>query len=73
MSRILAILSGLALIATATVQSQTPVQKPRNAVDVLKAIHDQNAKLLDRQTDSLKKLDELEATAKIVKNLAARS
>jgi hypothetical protein len=63
----------LAMVTLPSANSQTPVQKQRNAVDVLKSIQEQNAKLLLRQADSLKKLEELEATTKIVKNLAARS
>ena len=71
MKRFSAILAAIALAATA-VQSQTPVPKSRNAVEVLKKIRDDNAKLLQRQTDSLKKLEELEATAKMVKIFASR-
>lgn len=66
-----AILAALTLAATA-VQSQIPTQKPRNAVEVLKKIRDDNAKLLQRQTESLKKLEELETTAKTVKIHASR-
>ncbi len=69
MNRILTILTAAAFVALA----ETPPQKPRNAVDVLKAVRDQNAKLLERQAASIKKLEELEATAKTVKNFAARS
>lgn len=69
MKRFIAILTAVAFVAMA----ETPAQKPRNAVDVLKAVRDQNAKLLERQAASLKKLEELEATAKTVKNFAARS
>ncbi len=69
MNRILAILTAVAFVAMA----ETAPQKPRNAVDVLKAIREQNAKLLERQAASLKKLEELESTAKTVKNFAARS
>ena len=71
MKRFTTILAALALAATA-VQSQTPVQKPRNAVEVLKKMRDDNAKLLQRQADSLKKLEELETTAKTVKMYASR-
>ena len=66
-----AILAALAIAATA-VQSQIPAPKPRNAVEVLKKIRDDNAKLLQRQADSLKKLEELETTAKTVKIHASR-
>lgn len=69
MNRILTILTAAAFVALA----ETPPQKPRNAVDVLKVVRDQNAKLLERQAASIKKLEELEATAKTVKNFAARS
>ena len=69
MNRILTILTAAAFVALA----ETPPLKPRNAVDVLKAVRDQNAKLLERQAASIKKLEELESTAKTVKNFAARS
>ncbi len=67
------LLAAFALFALPAANSETPAQKPRNAVEVLKTIHEQNAKLLLRQSESLKKLEELEATTKVVKNLAARS
>jgi hypothetical protein len=73
MKTLTTILAAVALITLPSANSQTPAQKPRNAVDVLKSIQAQNAKLLLRQAESLKKLEELEATTKIVKNLAARS
>ena len=71
MNRFTIILVALALAAT-SVQSQTPAQKPRNAVEVLKKMRDANAKLLQRQTDSLKKLEELETTAKTVRIYTSR-
>ena len=73
MKTLLFTLSAIVIAATATVKSQTPTPPARNAVEVLRAIRDQNLKLLERQAASLKKLEELEATAKVVKNLAARS
>lgn len=73
MKTLLATFAAIAIAATATVKSQTPAPPARNAADVLRAIRDQNVKLLERQAASLKKLEELEATSKVVKNLAARS
>lgn len=73
MKTLTAILAAAALVSLPYANSQTPAQKPRNAVDVLKSIREQNEKLLLRQAESLKKLEELEATSKVVKNLAARS
>ena len=71
MKRITLIIAALVFAATA-VQSQIPAQKSRNAVEVLRKMRDDNAKLLERQTESLKKLEELEATAKTVKIFASR-
>lgn len=68
-----ALIAGIVMLALPSANSQNAAQVPRNAVEVLKNIHEQNAKLLLRQAESLKKLEELEATTKVVKNLAARS
>ncbi len=66
-----AIIAAFAIAATA-VHSQILAPKPRNAIEVLRKIRDDNDKLLQRQTDVLKKLEEIETTAKAVKIFAAR-
>jgi hypothetical protein len=73
MNRFLTLFAAIAVLGTTGLHSQTPVQKQRNAVDVLKAIREENAKLIERQTESLKKLQELETNARMVKNFAARA
>ena len=73
MKTVIMTIAAFALAATSAVRSQTATPPARNAVEVLRAVRDQNVKLLERQAASLKKLEELEATTKVVKNLAARS
>jgi hypothetical protein len=67
-----AILTLAVLTATFTAHSQSPAPKTRSAVDVLRKISEDNTKLLERQAASLKKLEEAESTAKMVKKFAAR-
>jgi hypothetical protein len=72
MKNFTAILAIVALGAISTVQSQTPKPATRSAVGVLKKISEDNAKLLQRQAESLKQLEEMEKTAKSVKIFTSR-
>ncbi|MEQ1850401.1 MAG: hypothetical protein ABMA01_02300 [Chthoniobacteraceae bacterium] len=79
MKRILVILAVIAGIGAASlpVHSQAPapavVAPGGSALEQLKAIRDRNAKLLEQQTATLQKLEELEKTSQTVKVLGRRS
>jgi hypothetical protein len=61
----------------ATAPKPTPAPIPPipsgTALEMLKAIRDSNAKLLEQQAASLQKLDELDKTAQTLKILGRRS
>ena len=72
MKSLTVILAIAAIGAFSTVQSQTPKPPTRSAVGVLKEISANNAKLLKRQAESLKQLEEMEKTARTVKIFTSR-
>lgn len=73
---ILAVITGIGA-ASLPVHSQAPapavVAPGGSALEQLKAIRDRNAKLLEQQTVTLQKLEELEKTAQSLKVLGRRS
>ena len=64
-------------MASLPLRSQDPAPAPAvvtgSPLEQLKAIRDQNAKLLDEQAAILKRLDELEKTAQTLKVLGKRT
>ena len=76
MRAILAIIAGVAA-SSLPLHSQAPVPAPAvpagTPLEQLKAIRDQNAKLLEQQAATLQKLDELEKAAQTLKVLGKRT
>jgi hypothetical protein len=64
--------AAFALALTADLRSQA-AQLPRTPLEQLQTIKAENAKLLETQTATLKKLDEMRLQAQQLKNFAARS
>ena len=73
---LLAIIAGIGASST-TLHSQAPAPAPAapagTLVEQLKAIRDQNAKLLDQQAAALQKLDDLEKASQTLKVLGKRA
>ena len=73
---IITLIAGFGATST-TLHSQAPIPAVAipagNPLEQLKAIRDQNAKLLEQQAATLQKLDELEKTSQTVKVLGRRS
>lgn len=70
--RLITIIGIVALGAFSSAQSQPPKPANRSAVGVLKQIAEDNEKLLKRQAESLKQLEEMEKTARAVKIFTSR-
>ena len=73
---LLVLFAGIGTISP-TLHSQDPAPTPAAAIgtslEKLKAIRDQNAKLLEQQAAALQKLDELEKASQTLKVLGKRS
>jgi hypothetical protein len=79
MKRILLILAVVAGVGATTLPLHSQAAAPAvavpsgSALEQLKVLRDRNAKILEHQTTTIQKLDELEKTSQTVKVLGRRS
>ena len=64
---------GLLLLCGSPLQSQQPATAPRTAAQTLQDMRAQNQRLIEQQTATLQKLDELEKAAAQLRVFARRS